>query len=49
MRNILAHEYFGVDRDLVIEVVRRKVHELRQAVEAALGDPKRWSRSLKKP
>ena len=41
MPNILAHEYFGVDRDLVIEVVRRKVPELREAVQAALGDPGR--------
>jgi uncharacterized protein with HEPN domain len=40
MRNILAHEYFGVDRDLVLEVVRRKVPELRQAIEAALAEPK---------
>lgn len=29
MRNILAHEYFGIDRDLVLEVVRRKIPELR--------------------
>ncbi len=43
MRNILAHEYFGVDRDLVLEVVRRKVPELRQAIEAALADPKHRS------
>lgn len=40
MRNILAHEYFGVDRDLVLEVVRRKIPELRQAIEAALAGPK---------
>ena len=39
MRNILAHEYFGVDRDLVLEVVRRKIPELRQAIEAALAQP----------
>lgn len=49
MRNILAHEYFGVDRDLVIEVVRRKVPELRLAIEAALGDPSGWSKTSKKP
>jgi uncharacterized protein with HEPN domain len=40
MRNILAHEYFGVDRDLVLEVVRQKIPELRLAIEAALADPK---------
>jgi uncharacterized protein with HEPN domain len=39
MRNVLAHEYFGVDRDLVLEVVRQKIPELRQAIEAALGKP----------
>jgi uncharacterized protein with HEPN domain len=37
MRNILAHEYFGIDQDLVLEVVRHKVPELRQAIEVALG------------
>lgn len=37
MRNILAHEYFGVDRDLVVEVVRVKVPELRRAIESALA------------
>jgi uncharacterized protein with HEPN domain len=37
MRNVLAHEYFGVDRDLVLEVVRRKVPELRLAIESALA------------
>jgi uncharacterized protein with HEPN domain len=36
MRNILAHEYFGVDRDLVIEVVRQKVPELRRVLETVL-------------
>ena len=39
MRNMLAHEYFGVDRDLVLEVIRHKIPELRQAIEAALAQP----------
>lgn len=39
MRNILAHEYFGVDRDLVLDVVRQKIPELRAAIEAALAQP----------
>ncbi len=39
MRNVLAHEYFGVDRDLVLEVVRQKIPELRQTIEAAAGKP----------
>jgi hypothetical protein len=29
-----------VDRDLVLEVVRQKIPELRLAIEAALADPK---------
>ncbi|HYS80719.1 MAG TPA: DUF86 domain-containing protein [Anaeromyxobacteraceae bacterium] len=37
MRNILAHEYFGVDRGLVLDAVRNKVPELRRTLEAALG------------
>ena len=49
MRNILAHEYFGVDRDLVLEVVRRRLPELRQAIEAALTDPKHWTKTPSKP
>jgi uncharacterized protein with HEPN domain len=36
MRNVLAHEYFGVDQGLVLDTVRSKVPELRQAIEVAL-------------
>jgi uncharacterized protein with HEPN domain len=36
MRNILAHEYFGVDPGIVVDTVRRKVPELRQELEAGL-------------
>jgi len=35
MRNVLAHEYFGVDRGLVLDTVRNKVPELRRTLEAA--------------
>jgi len=37
MRNVLAHEYFGVDQGLVLDAVRNKVPELRRAIEAALA------------
>jgi uncharacterized protein with HEPN domain len=36
MRNILAHEYFGVDPGLVLDTVRHKVPDLRQVLEDAL-------------
>jgi uncharacterized protein with HEPN domain len=36
MRNMVAHEYFGLDRYLVLDVVRQKVPELRHAIEPAL-------------
>jgi uncharacterized protein with HEPN domain len=36
MRNMVAHEYFGLDRALVLDVVRRKVPELRAAIEPTL-------------
>jgi uncharacterized protein with HEPN domain len=35
-RNMVAHEYFGLDRNLVLDVVRQKVPELRRAIEPAL-------------
>jgi uncharacterized protein with HEPN domain len=37
MRNVLAHEYFGVDQGLVLDTVRNKVPELRRTLEAALN------------
>ena len=37
MRNVLAHEYFGVDQGLVVDTVRNKVPELRRTLEAALS------------
>lgn len=36
MRNMVAHEYFGLDRFLVLDVARHKVPELRRAIEPAL-------------
>jgi len=36
MRNVLAHEYFGIDQGLVLDAVRNKVPELRRTLEAAL-------------
>ncbi len=35
MRDILAHAYFGIDKDIVWDVVANKVPELRQAMEQA--------------
>jgi uncharacterized protein with HEPN domain len=37
MRNVLAHEYFGIDQGLVLDTVRTKVPELRRTLEAALN------------
>jgi uncharacterized protein with HEPN domain len=36
MRNMVAHEYFGLDRFLVLDVVRLKVPELRRTIEPTL-------------
>jgi len=36
MRNMVAHEYFGLESALVLDVVRKKVPELRRAIEPAL-------------
>ena len=35
-RDKLIHHYFGLDEDVILEVVREKVPELLQAVEAIL-------------
>ena len=37
MRNVLAHEYFGIDQGLVLDTVRNKVPELRRTLDAALN------------
>ena len=39
MRDKLIHHYFGVDLDLIWEVVARDVPALRQEVEAILAEP----------
>jgi uncharacterized protein with HEPN domain len=36
MRNMVAHEYFGLESALVLDVVRQKVPELRRVIEPAL-------------
>ena len=38
MRDRLIHEYFGVDYDLVWDVVVHKIPELREHIEAYLQD-----------
>jgi uncharacterized protein with HEPN domain len=38
MRDRLIHAYFGVDYELVWDVVTRKVPELRELIEASLRD-----------
>jgi len=37
MRNVLAHEYFGVDQGLALDTVRNKVPDLRRTLEATLN------------
>ena len=36
MRNILVHAYFGIDTDLVWEVVERDLADLKRTVEEML-------------
>ena len=36
LRNILAHEYFGVDHEILWDIVASKLPELKKAVNAAL-------------
>lgn len=37
MRNIVAHEYFGLDRGIILDVVRNKVPVLLRTLEPAAG------------
>ena len=37
LRNILVHEYFGIDVEIIWDVVRNKVPQLRQQVEQILS------------
>jgi uncharacterized protein with HEPN domain len=38
MRNILVHQYFGIDKELVWQVVNKDLTELKQQVLAILRD-----------
>ena len=37
MRHILVHEYFGIDLDIVWEVISRRLPELKDEVQAILA------------
>ena len=37
MRDMLAHDYFGIDNDILWDVVQNKVPELLEAVESFLN------------
>jgi uncharacterized protein with HEPN domain len=39
MRNVLVHDYFGIDKDEVWTTVTRDLPELKRKVEAILADP----------
>ena len=39
LRNILIHQYFRVDSNIVWDIVQRSVAELRTEIEALLRDP----------
>lgn len=41
MRDRLIHDYFGVDYEIVWDVVTQKVPELREAISEATRGPKR--------
>jgi uncharacterized protein with HEPN domain len=36
MRNVLVHQYFGIDREIVWSVVAEKLPQLKQSVQAIL-------------
>jgi uncharacterized protein with HEPN domain len=38
MRDILIHEYFGIDVEIIWDVVKKKLPELRDAVNQLLSD-----------
>jgi uncharacterized protein with HEPN domain len=40
MRNILIHEYFGIDTDIVWAVVEKELPSLKKAIEKMLEQPK---------
>ena len=38
MRNVLVHEYFGIDLDIVWRVVERELPDLKRKIEAILKE-----------
>jgi len=36
MRNVFAHEYFGVDSSLVWEIIKNDIPELKEKIESIL-------------
>ena len=40
MRNILAHEYFGVRMGIIWKTIRERLPELRRKIEEILGESK---------
>ena len=38
LRNIVAHEYFGIKDEIIWDVIRNKVHPLLVAVNTILGE-----------
>jgi uncharacterized protein with HEPN domain len=38
MRNVLAHRYFGIDRDILWDVIDTHVPALREALRREMGD-----------
>ena len=39
MRNLLVHAYFGIDRDIVWQVVDRDLPVLRERIAAIVEEP----------
>jgi uncharacterized protein with HEPN domain len=39
-RNVLAHEYFGIDYDIMWEIISRKIPVLRDEIQAILQNEK---------
>jgi len=40
LRNILIHEYFGVDREILWDIVSNKIPELKKAITGSLSKKK---------
>jgi len=43
MRNVLAHEYFGIDLEEVWQVVERDLDELKQRLNVIAEELKPWA------